>query len=38
VHEYADVDLRRVHAGLGRLDDLDAFVADVESWLSRAGR
>ncbi len=33
--EYADIDLRRVHAGLGRLDDLEAFVADVESWLVR---
>ena len=28
VHEYADVDLRRVHAGLDRLADFDAFLAD----------
>jgi len=33
VHEYARIDLRRVHAGLERLDDLDAFVKDVERWL-----
>lgn len=33
VHEYADIDLKRVHAGLGRLEDFDAFVADVERWL-----
>jgi uncharacterized protein YutE (UPF0331/DUF86 family) len=38
VHEYADVDLRRVHAGLDRLDDFDAFLADVDSWLARTGR
>ena len=38
VHEYATVDLRRVHAGLDRLDDFDAFVADVEAWLARTGR
>ena len=38
VHEYAAVDLRRVHAGLDRLDDFDAFVADVEGWLARTGR
>jgi uncharacterized protein YutE (UPF0331/DUF86 family) len=38
VHDYATVDLRRVHAGLGRLDDFEAFVADVEGWLSRSGR
>ena len=38
VHEYADVDLRRVHAGLDRLDDFDAFVADVDGWLARTGR
>jgi uncharacterized protein YutE (UPF0331/DUF86 family) len=38
VHEYATVDVRRVHAGLGRLDDFEAFVADVESWLARGGR
>jgi uncharacterized protein YutE (UPF0331/DUF86 family) len=38
VHEYASPDLRRVHAGLERLDDFEAFVADVEEWLSRSGR
>lgn len=38
VHDYAIVDVRRVHAGLGRLDDFEAFVADVEGWLSRSGR
>lgn len=38
VHDYATVDVRRVHAGLARLDDFDAFVADVESWLGRGGR
>jgi uncharacterized protein YutE (UPF0331/DUF86 family) len=38
VHEYAAVDLRRVHAGLGRLDDFEAFIADVESWLTQSGR
>lgn len=38
VHDYATVDVRRVHAGLARLDDFEAFVADVESWLARGGR
>lgn len=38
VHEYADVDLRRVHAGLDRLADFDAFLADVDGWLTRIGR
>ncbi len=38
VHDYATVDVRRVHAGLGRLDDFEAFVADVAGWLARAGR
>lgn len=33
VHDYAEVDLRKVHAVLGRLDDLEAFVGDVERWL-----
>lgn len=37
VHDYARIDLRRVHAGLERLGDLDAFVADVERWLERRG-
>jgi uncharacterized protein with HEPN domain len=35
VHDYAKVDVRRVHAGLARLDDFEAFVADVEMWLAR---
>ena len=38
VHDYATVDVRRVHAGLARLDDFEAFVADIESWLARSGR
>ena len=38
VHEYADVDLRRVHASLDRLGDFDAFLADVDGWLARTGR
>jgi len=38
VHDYATVDVRRVHAGLARLDDFEAFVADVETWLARTGR
>jgi uncharacterized protein YutE (UPF0331/DUF86 family) len=38
VRDYATVDVRRVHAGLARLDDFEAFVADVESWLARSGR
>jgi uncharacterized protein YutE (UPF0331/DUF86 family) len=33
VHDYAVVALDRVHAALGRLDDFQAFVADVEGWL-----
>jgi len=37
VHEYADIDLGRVHAGLERLGDFDAFVADVELWLETKG-
>lgn len=37
VHQYAAVDLTKLHAGLGRLDDFDAFVADVEQWLSSSG-
>ncbi|MGH7415346.1 MAG: hypothetical protein ACREKJ_14210 [Candidatus Rokuibacteriota bacterium] len=35
VHDYAKVDVRRVHAGLARLNDFEAFVADVETWLAR---
>jgi len=38
VHEYAAVDVRRVYAGLDRLDDFEAFVADVEHWLAASGR
>lgn len=38
VHDYATVDVRRVHGGLARLDDFEAFVADVDSWLVRGGR
>jgi uncharacterized protein YutE (UPF0331/DUF86 family) len=38
VREYADTDLGRVVLGLDRLDDLEAFVADVEIWLARTGR
>lgn len=33
VHEYAAVDLEKLHASLSRLDDFDAFVADVVQWL-----
>lgn len=36
VHEYATIDLKKLHTGLGRLDDFDAFVSDVELWLSAA--
>ena len=35
VHDYAEIDLRKVHAGLSRLEDFDAFVADVERWLEK---
>jgi hypothetical protein len=35
VLEHADIDLKRVHAGLGRLDDFEVFVADVERWLQQ---
>ena len=38
VHEYAEIDLERVHAGLERLGDFDAFVADVEQWLQATDR
>jgi uncharacterized protein YutE (UPF0331/DUF86 family) len=33
VHDYAEVDLQKVHACLQRLDDFEAFVGDVERWL-----
>ncbi len=36
VHDYADIDLVKIHAALGRLDDFDAFVADVEQWLQQS--
>ncbi len=35
VHDYADVDLEKVVAALGRLDDTEAFVADVQARLGR---
>jgi uncharacterized protein YutE (UPF0331/DUF86 family) len=37
VHDYAGGDCRRLHADLGRLDDFEAFVADVDRWLERRG-
>jgi uncharacterized protein YutE (UPF0331/DUF86 family) len=37
VHDYTDVDLDRLVAGLERLGDFDAFVADVERWLEGCG-
>lgn len=37
VHDYADVDLGRVLAGVNRLGDFDAFVADVAAFLSTRG-
>jgi uncharacterized protein YutE (UPF0331/DUF86 family) len=33
VHEYAAVNLEKLIASLSRLDDFDAFVADVVRWL-----
>lgn len=33
VHDYARIDLDRLVEGLARLDDFEAFVADVEAWL-----
>ncbi len=36
VHDYADIDLVKIDAALGRLDDFDAFVADVERWLQQS--
>jgi uncharacterized protein YutE (UPF0331/DUF86 family) len=35
VHDYAEIDLSRVLAGVERLGDFDAFVADVAGFLSR---
>jgi len=37
VHEYAAVDYALVHQKLGRLDDLAAFAAALEAWLSAQG-
>lgn len=37
VHEYAELDNRRVVANLGRLNDLKAFVAAVARWSSSLG-
>lgn len=37
VHEYADIDPRRLVAGLERLSDFDHFVGDVVRWL-QSGR
>ena len=34
VHEYADIDDRRVLANLRRMEDLDGFVREVAAWLS----
>lgn len=34
VHDYADVDLEKVCDAMSRLDDLEAFIADVETWLT----
>lgn len=38
VHDYAEVDLAIVAAGVQRLDDFDAFVIDIERWLRATGR
>jgi uncharacterized protein YutE (UPF0331/DUF86 family) len=38
VREYAEIDLGRVALALGRLGDFEAFVTDVEGWLTRGGR
>ena len=35
VYDYAEIDLRRVHARIDRLEDFDAFVSDVEEWLEQ---
>lgn len=35
VHDYAEIDVSRVLAGVERLGDFDAFVADVAGFLSR---
>jgi uncharacterized protein YutE (UPF0331/DUF86 family) len=38
VHEYADIDVDRLRAGVERLGDIEAFVADVERWVEGAGK
>lgn len=38
VHDYAEIDLLKIHAGLDRLDDFDAFIADVERWLQSSSK
>ena len=35
VHDYTTIDPQRLIEGLGRLDDVDAFAADVEAWLAK---
>lgn len=35
VYEYSEIDLRRVHARLDRLEDFDAFFSGVEEWLEQ---
>ena len=37
VHEYGTVDYALVYEKLGRLDDLAAFAAAIEAWLSAEG-
>ena len=36
LHDYAEIDLAKIHAGLDRLDDFDAFVADAERGLQQS--
>lgn len=38
VHEYAEIDLAKVSEALSRLEDFDAFSADVTTWLHREHR
>lgn len=37
VHDYADVDMDKLVAGVERLADFEAFVADIERWLGARG-
>ena len=37
VHEYAAVDYALVHEKLGQLDDLAAFAAALDAWLTAQG-